>query len=536
MQPLQIAYGTGTLPSLTGTTCPTHANIMHLLYDFHSSSSTDNGNVWVINNCKDTNRTQNFVYDPLNRIWQAYTNGPNWGETFSPVSYSPGTSFSAASAGIDAWGNLTNRSGVTGKTNTEPLNAAPASIKNQLNGFCNDAAGNLVLNSGCPTGTFTPTYSYDIENRLTSPAAGYSYIYDGDGQRVKKCSNAGCTTGTLYWRGIGSDPLSESSVAGTINEEYIFFNGTRVARQDVSGCSTNCVHYYFSDHLGSADVITSSAGAIQKEADYYPYGGELVVSGSDINNYKFTGKERDSESGLDMFGARYYGSSLGRFTTPDWSAKAIGIPYADFADPQTLNLYGYVRNSPLKSADTDGHAPPDIAVIEDGPTQGNPIGHTAIAITGRGIFSFGTAEKDGSLTKLGGSTTDFLRNQAERRDQTITIIKTTPEQDKAAADALMKQDTKGSINIYPDNCSARSNAGLDAAGIPPAKTGNPITPMPADPAMPGTAGARAMDTSGSQTIVIPKGGTVPSQMNQFNPAPSAPPPKPQDTKPQQPSS
>jgi len=73
--------------------------------------------------------------------------------------------------------------------------------------------------------------------------------------------------------------------------------------------------------------------------------------------YKFTGKERDSESGLDMFGARYYGSSLGRFMTPDWAAKPTAVPYAMFGDPQSLNLYSYVHNNPLFKADDDGHCP-----------------------------------------------------------------------------------------------------------------------------------------------------------------------------------
>jgi RHS repeat-associated protein len=71
--------------------------------------------------------------------------------------------------------------------------------------------------------------------------------------------------------------------------------------------------------------------------------------------YTFTGKERDAESNLDMFGARYYGSSLGRFMTPDWAAKPTSVPYAKFGDPQSLNLYRYVRNSPLSRADLDGH-------------------------------------------------------------------------------------------------------------------------------------------------------------------------------------
>jgi RHS repeat-associated protein len=69
----------------------------------------------------------------------------------------------------------------------------------------------------------------------------------------------------------------------------------------------------------------------------------------------YTGKERDSESGNDYFGARYYASSMGRFMSPDWSAKEDPVPYAQLDDPQSLNLYSYVRNNPLTRVDADGH-------------------------------------------------------------------------------------------------------------------------------------------------------------------------------------
>jgi RHS repeat-associated protein len=68
-----------------------------------------------------------------------------------------------------------------------------------------------------------------------------------------------------------------------------------------------------------------------------------------------TGKERDAESGNDYFGARYYASSMGRFMSPDWSAKAEPVPYAKLNDPQTLNLYAYVGNNPLTRTDPTGH-------------------------------------------------------------------------------------------------------------------------------------------------------------------------------------
>ncbi len=66
--------------------------------------------------------------------------------------------------------------------------------------------------------------------------------------------------------------------------------------------------------------------------------------------YKFTGKERDSESGLDNFGARYDSSSFGRFMSPD----PMFMNDHHLFDPQELNLYSYARNNPLSLTDPTG--------------------------------------------------------------------------------------------------------------------------------------------------------------------------------------
>src|SRR6185437_7023249 len=146
----------------------------------------------------------------------------------------------------------------------------------------------------------------------------------------------------------------ETDLAGTTKSEYIFFDSERVARRDgVNGAGG--VFYYISDHLKTASVITDSGATIKAESDYYPWGGELQLVVNDSNHYKFTGKERDSETGLDYFGARYYSNGLGRFINPDWAAKPAAIPYAVIGDPQSLNLYTYVRNIPTVNVDTDGH-------------------------------------------------------------------------------------------------------------------------------------------------------------------------------------
>jgi RHS repeat-associated protein len=81
----------------------------------------------------------------------------------------------------------------------------------------------------------------------------------------------------------------------------------------------------------------------------------------------FTGKERDAETGLDYFGARYFSGAQGRFTSPDWSEVPQAVPYADLTNPQSLNLYSYVLNNPLRAADPDGHAQIDIRYTRIGP-------------------------------------------------------------------------------------------------------------------------------------------------------------------------
>ena len=119
--------------------------------------------------------------------------------------------------------------------------------------------------------------------------------------------------------------------------------------------SSAAVYYYLEDHLGTSRAITNSSGSKCYDADFYPFGGERVLTNSCPQNYKFTGKERDAESGNDDYGARYYASSLGRFLSPDWSAIPVPVPYANLSNPQTLNLYAMVSDNPETFADLDGH-------------------------------------------------------------------------------------------------------------------------------------------------------------------------------------
>jgi RHS repeat-associated protein len=112
-------------------------------------------------------------------------------------------------------------------------------------------------------------------------------------------------------------------------------------------------------------VQTNYLGHVEENCQSLPFGDDLGCTppagapntADDATEHHFTGKERDTESGNDYFGARYYSSAAGRFMTPDWSAKVEPVPYSKLDNPQTLNLYSYVMNNPVTRADVDGHAP-----------------------------------------------------------------------------------------------------------------------------------------------------------------------------------
>jgi RHS repeat-associated protein len=213
----------------------------------------------------------------------------------------------------------------------------------------------------------------------------------------------------------------------------------------------------------------------------------------------------DNETGLQVLTYRCYEPSAGRFLTRDPISYSGGI-----------NLYAYVRNGPTNAIDPRGL---DIMVIEQGPTAGNPIGHTAIAITGRGVFSFGNGRElatDAKGNIMGGNLPDYIYRESMNRNTWIYIIKTTPAQDAAIEAELraiaQNEPSLEAETILFDNCSMRSNRGLDKAGIP---MGHPKTGRTLGPGVPGSAGQRAM-IAGASGELIPQGaGWLPQSLAGF---------------------
>jgi len=295
----------------------------------------DNGNVTQIINYRDQTRNQMFTYDPLNRLASAQ----NAGTDCSVTLLGGQSKFWGNSYSYDAWGNLLQKTPRQGHCSGENLSVTVGTNNQLQSGYTYDSAGNLTHDA-----TANLDYFYDSENRIMG-AAGSIYTYDADGNRVKKASGS---TGTIYWY-MTPGIVAESNLAGNLTSEYIFFDGQRMARKDFPG---NAVSYYFSDHLKTASVITDSAGNLKSESDYFPWGGELQFTNSDSNHYKFTGKERDTETGLDRMGVRYYGNWIGRFATPD----PLMIQKQKIVDPQQWNMYQYARDNPLRFIDPTGKA------------------------------------------------------------------------------------------------------------------------------------------------------------------------------------
>jgi RHS repeat-associated protein len=144
-----------------------------------------------------------------------------------------------------------------------------------------------------------------------------------------------------------------SGVAAAMRWAEVYAGSRHLATYDTG---TNATYFAHNDWQGTERVRTTVSGISYETCSNLPYGDGLqCAGGADISPIHYTGKERDTESGLDYFGARYFSSGLGRWMSPDWAAKPTAVPYAQYGDPQSLNLYGFVTGNPVSKQDGDGH-------------------------------------------------------------------------------------------------------------------------------------------------------------------------------------
>jgi RHS repeat-associated protein len=213
---------------------------------------------------------------------------------------------------------------------------------NMMEGIKDDAAGNRAA-----YGSFALNYDGENRNTVVTAESGtcVTYVYDGDGCRVKK-ANGGTVATAIYVYDAMRRMAAEYSVLGTS------MSGNIGTIADLTGAvAKNC------DNLPSGRMLNSSQnGRANLNFPDYP---DIPFALDSLTPQQFTGKERDAETGLDFFLARYYSPAEGRFITPDWASRPEPVPYAKLDNPQTLNLYAYVGNNPLTRIDADGHGWPE---------------------------------------------------------------------------------------------------------------------------------------------------------------------------------
>jgi RHS repeat-associated protein len=172
-----------------------------------------------------------------------------------------------------------------------------------------------------------------------------SFVYDGDGNMVKKVKPDGSKT--IYVGGIYEvDKTSGGSVTRTVTY-YPVTGAMRI---------NSTLYYILKDHLGSASVVTDASGVTVGEQRYYPYGETRFTSGTIYTDKLFTGQREMTGLGIYHYGARFYSPKTGRFLSPD---MIVSNPF----NPQDLNRFSYVRNNPLRYVDPTGHA---VAEEDDG--------------------------------------------------------------------------------------------------------------------------------------------------------------------------
>ncbi|MFH1231474.1 MAG: RHS repeat-associated core domain-containing protein [Planctomycetota bacterium] len=310
-----------------------------------------NGNVHTLTDNLRSN-IRSFSYDDLDRLTRA-ENVPAPGGGYTNFDYQ-----------YDSIGNMTYKSdtgvmsygeSVSGSASERVRPHALTSAGGYTYKY--DANGNMIIGKN-------KTLAYDIENRLISVDNGQqieSYLYDGDGGRVRKTVSlrGSAATEAISTTYIGS--LYEIEMSQSAGEpvsrltKHIFAGANRVCSvNSQTGTPANPqTYYYHSDHLGSSNVVTDENGNQAQYCEYTPYGtlarNEPVnpKTRSPVHHY-FTGKELDS-TGLYFYGARYYDPEIGRFITAD---TIVQSPY----DPQSLNRYSYCRNNPINYVDPSGHS------------------------------------------------------------------------------------------------------------------------------------------------------------------------------------
>ena len=287
-------------------------------YTYGSSGSNDDM-LTQISDAVDPGRNMTYVYDALNRITSAASQGsanyPQWGLSWT----------------YDRYGNRLSQNVTAGTAPASSVAVSSTTNRITTSGYSYDANGNM-------TNDAVNTIVYDAENRVVSDTDGSgtaTYSYNGRGLRVQK-SFGGTNTAYVFAQGN----VTAEYANGTLTEEYIY-DGNNLLADYASGVLT----YHGFDRL-SDRINMNVSGAKIGEQGHYPFGESWYATNS-TTKWRFTNYEHDAESNNDYAKARFYVNRLGRFLTNDPDRPRAG-------NPQRLNAYAYVASEPIDRNDPTG--------------------------------------------------------------------------------------------------------------------------------------------------------------------------------------
>jgi len=318
-RPLQVKLTNGTITSL-------------VLNYYYTKTGTVSAVLGQIRNSTGTNVpiSESYTYDPLQRLTNAT-------DSYAGKSTSMWYEYDSLGNRIAQSVSNTVTQYSYNPANNELLNSTSAGSTTR---YSYDKSGDQVSKT---VGSLQWTYKWNVQGQLlsvsnSSGVQGY-YAYDGLGRRVE--SKEGSST--TFYAYAGTETLADE-YSSTPANDYIYADGLRIARVN-GGQSSPTITYFHTDALGSTRLVTSSSRSILFSDCYLPYGQDNSISGSET--YRFTGKPVSQPTGLYYEYSRWYDPSIGRFISTD------PMP-GHRSNPQSLNRYIYVQNSPLNNVDPSG--------------------------------------------------------------------------------------------------------------------------------------------------------------------------------------
>jgi RHS repeat-associated protein len=309
-------------------------------YSFSVATFAPNGDILAANDSVNGNWV--YKFDAFNRL--VCSNLASNGTCATPTSGTPTYTYDH-----DRFGNRWHQNG----PQSSQLGFDANNRITGVTGVGYDLGGNLTSDGSGPG---AHRYFYDAENRILQvdgtlgicSTATACYVYNAEGQRVRKTTGSS-SMDHLY--DLAGHKVAEVDPTGVFMSGELYAGGRHFAIFAPSPGPTGATFFTHSDWLGTERVRTDMTGTKCESIASLPYGDGQAITGpcGDVSPMHFTGKERDSESGLDNFEARYNSSSLGRFMSPDPDNTG-----ASDDNPQSWNAYSYVLNNPINRIDPDG--------------------------------------------------------------------------------------------------------------------------------------------------------------------------------------